>query len=471
MEKKYFILSILVISILILSGCLLPTTPTNQTPAACATVYDPVCGDDGRTYSNSCFAHLAGANVASLGECGASQKCVDSDGGRNYTKTGIIEKGGKTYSDTCIDTAKLLEYYCSTDSIANETLTCQSGKCEGGRCVPKLPCSDSDNGTDSTTFGFVDAKGIIYNDSCINPNQVKEYFCQNNSVSSKNIDCQANAQCTGGRCATTQQVCSDTDSGRDGSTKGTVRVEKGGSLIGEYNDTCVNSASVTEYSCSGANMTSEVINCVGDSQCTNGACTSRECSDSDGGKMPSVFGTTTKAPESKSDTCEDFDTVREYYCLNNSIAYSLEPCPSGYSCSAGNCASAGCTDSDNGNDVLVLGVTRKGDVFQSDTCIDQYNILEYFCSGDGVTSIEQVCPVGTVCSEGKCGEAGETCTDSDGGLNFVKGTVTQGGATYTDYCDANGNLVEYFCQGTRLQSGDFECPPGAVCRDGSCVPG
>ena len=42
-------------------------------PEFCTEQYDPVCGCDGETYPNACYAAREGVSVASAGECTPSQ--------------------------------------------------------------------------------------------------------------------------------------------------------------------------------------------------------------------------------------------------------------------------------------------------------------------------------------------------------------------------------------------------------------
>lgn len=48
--------------------------PIKEKPMVCIQVYDPVCGVNGKTYSNSCTAEVAGVKVQYTGECGKAEE-------------------------------------------------------------------------------------------------------------------------------------------------------------------------------------------------------------------------------------------------------------------------------------------------------------------------------------------------------------------------------------------------------------
>jgi hypothetical protein len=61
-----------------------------------------------------------------------------------------------------------------------------------------------------------------------------------------------------------------------------------------------------------------------------------------------------------------------------------------------------------------------------------------------------------------------TCTDSDGGKNYVmKGNTCSSGECLTDYCSGNV-LTEGYCDGGIPFSLNFTCPDGYQCTDGAC---
>ena len=141
-------------------------------PVTCPDVWDPVCGCDGQTHSNECFAAMAGINVKHTGECvmyqcsgneecDLGEYCAKSTGDCDSMGTCELKPltcstewdpicgcDGKTYTNACV--AAILginvshEGECVVTCLTNRSCSlgkyCQkaAGDCDGqGTCQPK----------------------------------------------------------------------------------------------------------------------------------------------------------------------------------------------------------------------------------------------------------------------------------------------------------------------------------------------
>lgn len=463
MRKTVFVL---MAALVFFSGCV---------QVACPTDYSPVCGANGKTYSNDCYAGNAGTTVLHAGRCAAQAVCDDSDMGRDALVAGTATAtDGTGYSDECGDSLTVVEYYCDGADVTHESIACPSGLvCLDGACVPlevTHTCEDSEAGMDSATKGTVVFDGESHTDACDNGTLI-EYYCEGNLLASESVECPDG--CAYGTC--TNQSCRDTEYSNSIYAGGTVNLINGSGWF-SYPDNCSDDMTVLEHYCDGDELRVDAIACPSGYHCGGGVCYPDVlCHDTDGGGAEEIFeaGRVYFEDYEYGDSCASSSRLKEYSCSSDGWVMKTVSCPSGYECRASECAKLDeCTDSDGGKDYREQGTTREPSGFEAvDVCVGSTSLLEYFCSEDElVDSLRYSCPSGQSCSEGRCVDS-SPCTDSDGGMDYYeKGKAEiEGVRTETDRCD-NGTLVEYYCGGTySIGSLGYECTEGYACKNGACV--
>jgi len=184
----------------------------------------------------------------------------------------------------------------------------------------------------------------------------------------------------------------------------------------------------------------------------------------------------------------------KYIAVSNTIKLNALPVP------APTNQTIQCRESDNGVNYDVKGTACIGTICNTDVCLsNNKTIIEYYIkendAADGLcspsTNISRqtyTCPNG--CSNGAClGPQNETpivvvetptpaitqiCTDSDKGKNYVvKGSATiaySNGTkqTFTDSCNKDGTLKEWYCQNNTSLSANVKCPSMYYCSSGVC---
>ncbi|MBU0591532.1 MAG: hypothetical protein ABIJ10_05765, partial [Candidatus Micrarchaeota archaeon] len=135
------------------------------------------------------------------------------------------------------------------------------------------------------------------------------------------------------------------------------------------------------------------------------------CSDSDGGRSYSLLGTTSNSTgTSGTDSCLADGRLREFYCSGTSVISETVSCSTGYECSTGRCIESEpeplCSDSDAGRTYTTQGTTSNSTgTNQSDFCLADGRLTEYYCSNTSVVSETVSCSADYECSVGRCAES------------------------------------------------------------------
>ncbi|KAL8437342.1 hypothetical protein Efla_004300 [Eimeria flavescens] len=76
--------------------------PVRVSATVCPSLYEPVCGSDGRTYGNSCMARKAKVSIASTGSCsGSSGSSSGSSCSCSLDYSPVCDTKGRTHQNSC----------------------------------------------------------------------------------------------------------------------------------------------------------------------------------------------------------------------------------------------------------------------------------------------------------------------------------------------------------------------------------
>jgi len=168
---------------------------------------------------------------------GSNTLCTDSDGGQDYYVKGTTKGVNGEFPDTCSSHTKVKEWYCKGSRATNDFFKCQN-RCSNGACTgtnpkPFVPtttsttttmvyntvtvtsrttsttleksteavsgnCIESDQGQEYDVKGSTNGVNGHFDDKCVNPTQLREYYCEGSTAKVELVRCEKG--CYTGRC-------------------------------------------------------------------------------------------------------------------------------------------------------------------------------------------------------------------------------------------------------------------------------
>ncbi len=448
----------------------------------CSTDYFPLCGADGRTYWNECFATCLAASVEHQGICVAD---VAFPGERQAEPSGLT-----TSSQQIINTVEEGAICGATESGFN---TCSQGQCIDNRCrsvdgvicngrivtlseYEANPAACARSGNCGSNVNPVCAEGVF---TFINLCEAQKAGYANNQLSAgpcaahapaageqcgvvynfvngeaktwfDSQQCSGSLTCSNGVCAAGQKYCPD---GKPAS----------GDISGCYPASEAQIVTLAGNSCPVPPTPSQLVCLAEESSSKTYAV------DTDSGLDVSKQGTisgTDRAGKfvSGTDKCIDESKVREFYAAEEKettfAAFADINCGEGEVCKGGACVSVSaggttnisaalparplsCTESDGGIEITVAGnvkaIYENGrEVERNDECVGPDRVQEWYCSSGTIKAVRRDCPATHECTGGACVDVSArravgrsasvaACTDDDPRRIIGFGEIVVGG--------------------------------------------